>query len=856
MLRRSFRPALFILLICTFAFALWAQISYQTQYLRERASLELERVIGSPELNIRLTFVWATHLPVDDAAVRIVKGAVSRGRKSAILCGGNACMQEVKQLDFAHVSAIRIRIRELLRATPFSGYLKVLPILPLYFGPAFPGHFEHFCAYVALWRDGGVYVSLRSELGSDALGGGCHSEALEMAAPPTGRLYAPHSSEIEKLLQRFITNAIVAFELDEHQGKQSKKGSVWKSGSAARNPFHVVTSNYQLRQHYGVLRRSDDDNGADFSSEIHGLAALQFLPFVDTFVEKDTWRLSGPCLDQNDTTVRLRRYSSRVTFLMDQFRLTDKTDWPPADVLNPLIISMDTHSLRSTRTPAGRGLAYLKSHGAVGSLNSSDVVSLAKREIVAYLSAGSSVLMNRYVDGGRSMSNKTYMVGVEPGIVKSLMPAHLLTEAVQIQTRVTAAGSNRAHRFVEANSLLEKLSAANVVITSDLNWALPCVGMGVPVVFLRLEGAHVPRSLEFAFKLFHVVNISANGEPSQLPTSFRWGSPLPNPNPGLLYRLQASAWEHIRQDIGLRETARTYGIVPLREKNSTGRLQFFQVYTSSSMNVRNRRSLESILYHHPESPVTLLSNTLHYDEIAYFTELGYDVRIVPYTLTDLLTQAIDSEKGSIKMYASAFVRRLSVVETGEFWYSHETDLIRLLILYMEGGVYLDTDVIVLRQMGWLKNVLATQEDDYSTLNGAVLAFEAKNVFLLECIREFVMAYNGKAWAENGPELLTRVAQRGNLACKNSDPEPIVQSRCHVSVLKKGYFYPIGWGEVESACFTDTNPESTNATLKHIDDMAYTIHLNNRITGRHGRTLPGTVCRVVLNKFCIACSSLV
>jgi hypothetical protein len=39
-------------------------------------------------------------------------------------------------------------------------------------------------------------------------------------------------------------------------------------------------------------------------------------------------------------------------------------------------------------------------------------------------------------------------------------------------------------------------------------------------------------------------------------------------------------------------------------------------------------------------------------------------------------------------------------------------------------------------------------------------------------------------------------------------------------------------------------------------MAYTIHLNNRITGRHGRTLPGTVCRVVLNKFCIACSSLV
>jgi Alpha 1,4-glycosyltransferase conserved region/Glycosyltransferase sugar-binding region containing DXD motif len=813
-------------------------------------------VISSPELNIRLTFVWATHLPVDDAAVGIIKGAVSRGRKATILCGGDACMQEVKQLNFAQVTATRIRIRELLRATPFSGYLKVLPILPLYFGPAFPSHFERFCAYVGLWRDGGLYISLRSELGSDALGGGCHSEALEIAAPPTGQRYAPHSSEIEKLLLEFITNAVIAFELEGRQGKQSTLGSVWQSGSAARNSFGVATFNNQLRQHYGVLRRSDDEDGADFSSEINVLAALQFLPFVDTFVEKDTWRLSGPCIDQNDTRVRLRRHSSRVTFLMDQFRITENTDWPPADVLNPLIISMHTGSLQSTSTSAGRGRAYLKSHGAVGSLNSSDVVSLTKHEVVAYLSAGSSVLMNRYVDGARSMSNKTYFVGVEPSVAKSLMPSQLLKEAVHMQTSAATAGFNRAHRFVKANLLLHNLSTANVVVTNDLNWALPCAGMGVPVVFLRLEGSYVPSSLEFALKLFHVVNVSTSGVPSQLPMSFSWDSPLPNPNPGLLYRLQASAWEHIRQDVGLRETARTYGIVPLREKNSTGRLQFFQVYTSSSMNVRNRRSLESILYHHPESPVTLLSNTLHYDEIAYYTELGYDVRIVPYSLTDLLTQAIDSEKGNIKMFASAFARRLSLVATGEFWYSHETDLIRLLIIYMEGGVYLDTDVIVLRQMSWLKNVLATQEDDYSTLNGAVLAFEAKNLFLLECIREFLMAYNGKAWAENGPELLTRVAQRGNLACKNTDPEPFVQSRCHVSVLKKGYFYPIGWGEVESACFTDTNPETTNATLKYISDMAYTIHLNNRITGRHGRTIPGTVCRTVLNKFCIACSSLV
>lgn len=43
---------------------------------------------------------------------------------------------------------------------------------------------------------------------------------------------------------------------------------------------------------------------------------------------------------------------------------------------------------------------------------------------------------------------------------------------------------------------------------------------------------------------------------------------------------------------------------------------------------------------------------------------------------------------------------------GQHWYSHETDLIRMLILYMWGSVYMDTDVITVRRFDdFLENVL-------------------------------------------------------------------------------------------------------------------------------------------------------
>ena len=87
------------------------------------------------------------------------------------------------------------------------------------------------------------------------------------------------------------------------------------------------------------------------------------------------------------------------------------------------------------------------------------------------------------------------------------------------------------------------------------------------------------------------------------------------------------------------------------------------------------RTLESIFYHHPNGKVIVHSNTLSQNDFDVLTESGYSVEVQTYNLTDLLSESP----------ASTFTTKLSKVLSGQYWYSHETDLIRFLLLYKYGG---------------------------------------------------------------------------------------------------------------------------------------------------------------------------
>lgn len=145
-----------------------------------------------------------------------------------------------------------------------------------------------------------------------------------------------------------------------------------------------------------------------------------------------------------------------------------------------------------------------------------------------------------------------------------------------------------------------------------------------------------------------------------------------------------------------------------------------------------------------------------------------------------------------------------------------SDAARLALMWKFGGIYLDTDFIVLKDLRNLTNTLGAQSR--YVLNGAFLAFERHHEFVAQCMRDFVDNYNGWIWGHQGPQLLTRVFKRWcsirslgeRRACRG------------VSILPCEAFYPIPWQDWKKY-FEDVSPEE----LRRLLHATYAVHVWNK-----------------------------
>ena len=115
------------------------------------------------------------------------------------------------------------------------------------------------------------------------------------------------------------------------------------------------------------------------------------------------------------------------------------------------------------------------------------------------------------------------------------------------------------------------------------------------------------------------------------------------------------------------------------------------ILQSGAFNWRHMRSVESIFHHHSTSNLIIHSNTLPQGIFDALTEVGYSVNVERYTLEELL-------EGSP---AEDFIYKLEEARKGPYWVYNESDLLRLLALYKWGGVYMDTDIILVRPLSSL-----------------------------------------------------------------------------------------------------------------------------------------------------------
>ncbi|KAK0681851.1 A4GAT galactosyltransferase, partial [Pygoscelis papua] len=152
-----------------------------------------------------------------------------------------------------------------------------------------------------------------------------------------------------------------------------------------------------------------------------------------------------------------------------------------------------------------------------------------------------------------------------------------------------------------------------------------------------------------------------------------------------------------------------------------------------------------------------------------------------------------------------------------------SDACRIAIMWKFGGIYLDTDFIVLRNLKNLTNALGI-ECKY-LLNGAFLSFKPKHKFMELCMQDFVDNYNGLIWGHQGPQLLTRVFKKwcsisnvqDNMSCKG------------VRALSPEAFYPICW-ENWNKLFDTISSSELHELLKN----TYAVHVWNKLS--HGTRL--------------------
>ncbi|RDY08713.1 Lactosylceramide 4-alpha-galactosyltransferase, partial [Mucuna pruriens] len=257
---------------------------------------------------------------------------------------------------------------------------------------------------------------------------------------------------------------------------------------------------------------------------------------------------------------------------------------------------------------------------------------------------------------------------------------------------------------------------------------------------------------------------------------------------------------------------------------------------------RELLSIESLFKVHHKACLVILSRTLDtthgYRILKPLLDGGFRVQAVTPDLQFLF-------KGTP---AEAWLSELTKgkKDPGEIsLFQNLSNLMRLSVLYKYGGVYLDTDFIVLKPLTGLRNSIGAQSMDFGNkhwtrLNNAVLIFDMNHPLLLKFINEFVLTFDGNKWGHNGPYLVSRVVQR-----LGKSPG------FNFTVLPPIAFYPTDWKKIRGLFRkpkTRSESKWVEAKLLQLTSETYGVHLWNK-ESRRLKIEEGSVLSRLISDYC-------
>ncbi|CAL5412863.1 unnamed protein product [Camellia sinensis] len=273
-------------------------------------------------------------------------------------------------------------------------------------------------------------------------------------------------------------------------------------------------------------------------------------------------------------------------------------------------------------------------------------------------------------------------------------------------------------------------------------------------------------------------------------------------------------------------------------------MRVFMVWNSPPwmISVRLQRGLESLLSYHQGACVVVFSETIELNFFEGFVKDGFKVAVAMPNLDELLKDT------PTHVFASVWFEWRKT----NFYSTHYSELVRLAALNKYGGLYLDSDIIVLRPLSSLNNTVGLEDElDGSSLNGAVMSFRKHSPFIMECLTEFYSTYDDTRLRWNGADLLTRVA-RNFLRNKNTSDD-----RMELKLQPSFNFFPISRNNITryfAAPTTETGRTQQDELFEKILNESFTFHFWNSLTSALIPDPESLVARL-MNYRCIHCTDV-
>ncbi len=252
---------------------------------------------------------------------------------------------------------------------------------------------------------------------------------------------------------------------------------------------------------YGLLSYDENKRFFNVGDNIQSLAAKQFLPQVDTYVNRE----------------RLAEYEGEeLKLIMNGWFTHNIHNWVPSDKIDPIFVSFHMNNTAAPFMLSKNGIAYLKKHEPIGCRDQFTADTLNEKGIIAYFSGCLTLTLDSYKVHDHERGDDIYIVdplysyprpektfynakhtlknvlngtafqlGKKQKHLKNFISDDVLNSAQFINQEPPANTYTDKEKFAMAEDLLHKYAKAKLVITSRIHCALPCLAMGTPVIFVN-----------------------------------------------------------------------------------------------------------------------------------------------------------------------------------------------------------------------------------------------------------------------------------------------------------------------------------------------------------------------------------